>query len=274
MMRQKAYSPPGTSRPRLGAERSIVEQELLRSPRSIKIEQPSPQVVYVPTYNPAVVYGPSPAPSPSYIYYPSMYAYPPGYVAGASSGLFFLSGASAWRSARRCGAAATGNNGNVYINNNNYNNFNNANINNVNWQHNAAPSRGRCRTGTTRRGRNTATSTGRRRRLASNSVDAKAARVAAASMIVRHCRTRPLTAEAGGAAGNRDLGTHVGGSATRNFDGAGGGRGGGLNTGNGSQAHDYSNRGNASMGNRSFSSGGGAARGGGGMARGGGRGRR
>jgi hypothetical protein len=43
----------------------------------IKIEPASPQTVYVPTYNPAVVYGPWPYPA-----YPPYPYYPPGYVAG------------------------------------------------------------------------------------------------------------------------------------------------------------------------------------------------
>ena len=43
----------------------------------IKIEPANPQVVYVPTYNPTVVYGAWPYPA-----YPPYYYYPPGYVAG------------------------------------------------------------------------------------------------------------------------------------------------------------------------------------------------
>src|SRR5262249_26821441 len=45
----------------------------------IKIEPADPQVVYVPTYNPTVVYGAWPYPA-----YPPAYYYPPGYVAGVS----------------------------------------------------------------------------------------------------------------------------------------------------------------------------------------------
>jgi hypothetical protein len=45
----------------------------------IKIEPTNPQVVYVPTYNPTVVYGTWPYPS-----YPPYYYYPPGYTAAAS----------------------------------------------------------------------------------------------------------------------------------------------------------------------------------------------
>jgi hypothetical protein len=45
----------------------------------IKIEPANPQVVYVPTYNPTVVYGAWPYPA-----YPPYAYYPPGYVAGAA----------------------------------------------------------------------------------------------------------------------------------------------------------------------------------------------
>jgi hypothetical protein len=48
----------------------------------IKIEPADPQVVYVPTYNPTVVYGAWPYPA-----YPPYYYYPPGYaLAGAAFG--------------------------------------------------------------------------------------------------------------------------------------------------------------------------------------------
>jgi hypothetical protein len=51
----------------------VVEQQI------IKIESPAPQVIYVPTYNPTVVYGAWWYPAyPPYVYYP------PGYVAGAA----------------------------------------------------------------------------------------------------------------------------------------------------------------------------------------------
>ncbi len=46
---------------------------------TIIIEQAQPDVVYVPAYNPTVVYGPWPYPA-----YPPYYWYPPGYVAGAA----------------------------------------------------------------------------------------------------------------------------------------------------------------------------------------------
>jgi hypothetical protein len=52
------------------------EQTVVVEEKIIKIEPANPQVVYVPTYNPTVVYGAWPYPA-----YPPYYYYPPGYVA-------------------------------------------------------------------------------------------------------------------------------------------------------------------------------------------------
>src|SRR5215831_10175676 len=60
----------------------------------IKIEQTNPQVVYVPSYNPTVVYGPPPPAYPPY-YYP----YPPAYPWGAAAisfGVGMAVGAAVW----------------------------------------------------------------------------------------------------------------------------------------------------------------------------------
>src|SRR5499427_7250262 len=94
----------------------------------IKIEPTNPEVVYVPTYNPTVVYGAWPYPA-----YPPYYYYPPGYVAGGAL-LGFTAGVIV-------GGALWGNcgwgRGDVNVNVNRYNNFNKTNISNGNWQHNA-----------------------------------------------------------------------------------------------------------------------------------------
>ncbi len=97
----------------------------------IMIEQPNPQTIYVPSYDPAVVYG-----EPSYPYYPYSY---PGYLPGM--GLAFGGGlllGAAWGGG--WGNCDWNNGGDININNNN--NFNRNNINNVGngnkWQHNAA----------------------------------------------------------------------------------------------------------------------------------------
>ncbi|MCJ7593523.1 MAG: DUF3300 domain-containing protein [Desulfobacterales bacterium] len=56
-------------------QKVVVEKEM----KTIIIKSASPQVVYVPTYNPTVVYGAWWYPS-----YPPYYYYPPGYAAGAA----------------------------------------------------------------------------------------------------------------------------------------------------------------------------------------------
>src|SRR5262245_39919357 len=61
------------------------EQKVIVEEQIIKIEPANPQVVYVPTYNPTVVYGAWPYPA-----YPPYYYYPPGYV--ASSMMWFGAG--------------------------------------------------------------------------------------------------------------------------------------------------------------------------------------
>jgi hypothetical protein len=71
-----------------GNLQSTKEQSVIVEEKIIKIESTSPQTVYVPTYNPTVVYGAWPYPaSPPYAYYP------PGYV--ASSMLWFGAGVAA-----------------------------------------------------------------------------------------------------------------------------------------------------------------------------------
>jgi hypothetical protein len=104
-------------------EQMKVETKVVESKSVIVIEQANPQVVYVPTYDPVVVYGAPVYPYPP-IYYP-----PPGYYAAGmaiSFGVGMMVGAAinggwGWG----CG---WGGNNNVTINNNN--NFNrNSNIN-------------------------------------------------------------------------------------------------------------------------------------------------
>jgi hypothetical protein len=58
---------------------TTAEQKVIVEQETIVIEAASPQVVYVPTYNPTVVYGAWPYPA-----YPPYYYYPPGYTAGAA----------------------------------------------------------------------------------------------------------------------------------------------------------------------------------------------
>ncbi|MCA3220607.1 MAG: DUF3300 domain-containing protein [Burkholderiales bacterium] len=106
-------------------EQTVVT-EVVESKTIIKIESSNPEVVYVPTYNPTVVYG-----SWWSTAYTPYYYYPPGYVAGGAF-LSFTAGVIV-------GGAIWGNcnwGGNdVNINVNKYNNFNKTNISNGNWQH-------------------------------------------------------------------------------------------------------------------------------------------
>lgn len=62
-----------------GNLKTTTEQKVIVEQKVIRIESANPQVVYVPTYNPTVVYGAWPYPA-----YPPYYYYPPGYVAGAA----------------------------------------------------------------------------------------------------------------------------------------------------------------------------------------------
>jgi len=123
-------------------QKVIVEQVPQTQQSVIVIEPAQPQVVYVPTYNPTVVYGSWWYPSYPPVYLPP----PPGYVFGRAlvSGIAFgvgigitnaLWGGCNW--GRRS----------VDINVNRYNNINvnrklNVNQKNVNWNHNAQNRRG------------------------------------------------------------------------------------------------------------------------------------
>ena len=130
------------------SEQQKVETKVVESKQVIVVEQASPEVVYVPSYNPTVVYG-----APVYAYPPIAYP-PPGYYAAGmaiSFGVGIAMGAM-WSGGWGYGCGWGGNN-NVTINNNNnfVNNSNRQNINNgnrgnrpsnqpargnSNWQHN------------------------------------------------------------------------------------------------------------------------------------------
>src|SRR6185503_7643912 len=115
-----------------------VQTQVIESKEVIVIEQADPQVVYVPSYNPTVVYGPPVYPYPP-IYYP-----PAGYYAAGAAISFGVGVAmgAAWGGGWGWGAGW----GNNDININSNNNFNrNSNINSNragnrsgSWQHNAA----------------------------------------------------------------------------------------------------------------------------------------
>ena len=117
------------------SQQQKVESKTVESKNVIVIEQADPQIVYVPSYNPTVVYG-----APAYPY-PSIY-YPPGYGllafgTGVAIGAAWGNGGWGWG----CGWGHGDVNINVnnkYVNNYNKNNYNKANFNKQGgqWQHN------------------------------------------------------------------------------------------------------------------------------------------
>ena len=132
-MRAKAQ---GTGNLKTGSEQKVETKTTQSGQQVIVVEQANPEAAYVPSYDPAVVYGAAPA---EYPYYPYSY---PGYQPGT---------ALAWGSAIAVGGVWANNNwgncdwdnGDVNINNNN--NFNknyNKNVNKTGtgqgngWQHN------------------------------------------------------------------------------------------------------------------------------------------
>lgn len=119
------------------SEQQKVETKVVETQTIIEIQPTSTTVVYVPTYSPTVIWGPPIYP------YPPMY-YPPYYPGGAWLGFgvgiavgIGISGGWGWG----CGWGGGGNN--VYINhNNNFNRINTGNINtgninrgNSSWNH-------------------------------------------------------------------------------------------------------------------------------------------
>ena len=142
-MRGKAQ---GKGTLKTSAQQTVQTQAADGGKQVITIQQPNPDVVYVPSYDPAVVYGPPP---PAYPYYPYTY---PGYVPGTALawGAGIALGAAAWGAwggggwGWNCGwghGNVDVNVNNKYVNNYNKNvnkNFNQANFNKQGgaWQHN------------------------------------------------------------------------------------------------------------------------------------------
>jgi hypothetical protein len=96
-------------------EQQTVTTEGSGNTTTVVIQPTNPQVVYVPTYNPTVIYG-----SWAYPAYPPVAYYPPGYVAGTallSFGVGMAVGAALWGGCHWGSSSIT-------INNNNFNNFN------------------------------------------------------------------------------------------------------------------------------------------------------
>jgi hypothetical protein len=248
-----------------------VTTEKIENTTVIKIEPTNPETVYVPTYNPTVVYGSWPYPA-----YPPYYYYPPGYVAGGALLGFtagVIVGGALW------GGCNWGR-GDVNIDVNRYNNFNRSNISNTNFQHNAQR-----RGAVPYRDQNVAKQYGRGQSADAASRDAFRGRAQAGQQsIQRGDVPRDFGGRDAGSAratsardvaGSRDFSSRDM-SGTRNSSA--------FDTSRGAQTRDYSNRGSSSLnsarssgnyggsGGARASSGGGGARagGGGGGARGGG----
>ncbi len=237
----------------------------------IKIEPTNPEVVYVPTYNPTVVYGAWPYPA-----YPPYYYYPPGYVAGGAL-LGFTAGVIV-------GGALWGNcgwgRGDVNVNVNRYNNFNRTNISNGNWNHNAQH-----RGAVPYRDKGVAQQYGRGQSANAASREQFRGRAEAGQQSIQRGDVSSRDVPGGGrdsaanrsmssgrdggmSSANRDMSSGRGGSG---FDSSGRGGSGFDSSRGGAQTRDASSRGSSSM-NSARSSGNmsGGARGGGGGGRGGG----
>ncbi len=270
-------------------DKQKVEVQQADNKQYIVIEPANPQVVYVPTYQPTVVYGAwgYPAYPP---YYPS-YWYPPG--AAFASGFFWGVGIAA-------GAALWGgwgwNNHSVNVNVNRYNNFNRTNISNTNWNHNVnhrgavpyrdAGSRDKYRQHDRQAAQARDQFRGRDDSLGGAGLnDRKGLNEAQRDHGNRGgagTGSRDVASNRGNAsAGTRDMPSHRGGSdtASRNMSNLGSGnhaatshsdRGNAFSGGNGAQTRQASSRGHSSM-SGGGSRGGGARAGGGGGRGGGGR---
>jgi hypothetical protein len=131
-----------------GNLKTTKEQTVIVEEKIIKIEPASPQVIYVPAYNPTVVYGAWPYPA-----YPPYSYYPPGYVA-TTAAFSFMAGAAVGAAWGYAWGNNNWNSGNVDIDVNRNTNINN-NINRGNyaqqrpagsqgnnWQHNAEHRKG------------------------------------------------------------------------------------------------------------------------------------
>jgi len=133
-LRAKAYAAGNLK----SSEQQVVKTET-QGTQVIYVVQPAKtEVVYVPTYNPSVVYGTWWYSYPPYYMYPPAYVYPPG-VAFATG---VVVGAAIW------GNCNWGyGHSNINVNVNNYNSYNkttisNTSVSNTNWTHNAEHRRG------------------------------------------------------------------------------------------------------------------------------------
>jgi len=262
-------------------EQMTVDTKVVDKQQVIVVEQSKPDVVYVPSYDPTVVYGP-----PAYPYPPISYP-PPGYYAAGmaiSFGVGMMVGA-AWGGGWCCNSG-WGHNNSININNNNtfVNNSNRqANISNRSgnrtgsntWQHNSNH-----RGGTPYANRATANKYGGTARGDSIGSRQANARQNQGQLGGRGQGAQAGTMDRGGrqqsGVGNRGTSGATGQGANRGGGGGdrignrsvssgGGSRGGGAIGGgsgglSGANARASSSRGSSSMGSRGGRSGGGGGR--------------
>ena len=232
-----------------------VSKEQERGTTIIKIEPADPQTLYVPVYDPTVVYGPWPYPAyPPYYYYPY---YPYGWYPGApwvgfAAGIII--GAALWGGCNWGG-------GGVYINHHNYNNFNRTNIGgDSGWRHNVDH-----RKGVGYRDQATRDRFGGQR-AGVDSRDQFRGRAEQGRRDIARGSADPFKGSRAGGGGGASNRASVGAGAgdRSNFGDRRGmsDRGGGFNGvgGNGGATRDFSSRGTSSRG--SFSGGGGGRSGG------------
>ena len=129
-----------------GNLKSSDQIKVVKETETIIIQPANPEVVYVPQYDPTVVYGAWPYPAYPPYYYPSPY-YPPGYALGA--GIAFGVGVAivggAWNNHYH-NYHSDWHGGNINVNRNTNINVNNTNINRnaggKNWEHNPSHRQG------------------------------------------------------------------------------------------------------------------------------------
>jgi hypothetical protein len=236
-------------------EQQKVETQVVEQKTVIIVEPADPQVIYVPSYSPTIVYGPPVYPYPP-IYYPPP---PPPGAAFVSFTMGVMIGAAFWGGAC-CACGWHGGGNNIYINNSN--NFNQINHNtNVgrgqgggnNWQHNSQHRGGAPYTdkataskyGGTAKGSSPAT-----RQASAGQQQAKGGASAGQQQAKGGASAGQQQAKGGASAGNRSTGSSAGNRGA-SPSAKGGGFGGGSGGFSGSSARASSSRGASSMGGRS-----------------------
>ena len=116
------------------AQQTVTTQTTANGQSVVIIEPANPQTIYVPAYDPGVVYGPWAYPAYPYYYWPPYPAYYPGYGSGIAFGVGLITAAAIFGN-------CDWNNNNVHIEHhkarNIDRNFDSSKLNGDRWQHNA-----------------------------------------------------------------------------------------------------------------------------------------